>query len=65
MLHTEAKQLGVDIRVNSDVKTVRFDEASVILTTGEIIKGDVVIGFDGKSPFLRTSMWFPVQASNY
>lgn len=39
------------IRVNSMVTDIDFDKPSVVLSNGEVLAADVVIGADGSSPF--------------
>lgn len=42
-----AEALGVTFRLGATVKDIDLDTASVLLKSGEIVKGDVVIGADG------------------
>lgn len=47
MLVEEAKRLGVTIQLDSEVQAVDFDQTCVILSSGETIHADVIIGADG------------------
>ena len=46
-LINEARRLGARIRLDCDVVTVNCDEPYVVLSTGEKIVADVIIGADG------------------
>jgi salicylate hydroxylase len=50
ILFDEAKLLGADIRFGATVEDIFFDGPEVLLTGGERISGDVVIGADGLDP---------------
>ena len=47
ILTEEAFRLRVNLRLGCDAQSVDFESPSVTLNTGEIIKGDVVVGADG------------------
>lgn len=44
----KAKSLGVDIRLNNNVESIDFEGTKVILSGGESLSGDVIVGADGK-----------------
>jgi len=48
VLVQEASRLGVDLRLNADVKDVRFEDTKVYLRNGEEVSGDVIVAADGK-----------------
>ena len=45
----EAKRLGVEIRLDCNVESLDFDRTEVVVTGGERLKADVIIGADGSS----------------
>ncbi|KAJ9608062.1 hypothetical protein H2200_007050 [Cladophialophora chaetospira] len=47
ILLKEAQRLGAQIRLNADVTKLDFDRTEAILSDGDIIKGDVIVGADG------------------
>ncbi|KAH0830981.1 3-hydroxybenzoate 6-hydroxylase 1 [Fonsecaea pedrosoi] len=47
ILLEEAKKLGTEIRLDANVTGLDFDRTEATLATGEVIKGDVIIGADG------------------
>jgi salicylate hydroxylase len=44
-----AIEVGVEMRFGTEVVGVDFERSSVMLASGEVVEGDVVIGADGKS----------------
>lgn len=57
VLADEARRLGVVMRLGCDVVDVDSSEESpsVTLADGEVVRGDVIIGADGKAQFLNAS----------
>ncbi|OAL27289.1 hypothetical protein AYO22_03564 [Fonsecaea multimorphosa] len=47
ILLEEAKRLGAEVKLNTNVTGLEFDRTEVTLLDGEVIKGDVIIGADG------------------
>ena len=47
ILLEEAARLGVEIKLNADVAKLDFEKTEVILSDGEVIQGDVIVGADG------------------
>ncbi|KAJ5776552.1 uncharacterized protein N7511_001563 [Penicillium nucicola] len=47
---------NVELRVNSPVSEVSFDPASVTLSNGTVIRGDIVIGADGIKSTIRAHL---------
>jgi salicylate hydroxylase len=47
VLLEEAEQLGVDLRLGADVRDVVSEGTAVVLKSGEVVSGDVIIGADG------------------
>ncbi|KIW96508.1 uncharacterized protein Z519_03577 [Cladophialophora bantiana CBS 173.52] len=47
ILLDEATRLGAEIRLDANVTAIAFDRTEVILSSGEAIVGDVIIGADG------------------
>ncbi|OQU96439.1 FAD binding domain-containing protein [Cladophialophora immunda] len=43
----EAKRLGAEVKLDANVTDLNFDRTEVILSDGEVIKADVIIGADG------------------
>ncbi|KAF2759669.1 FAD/NAD(P)-binding domain-containing protein, partial [Pseudovirgaria hyperparasitica] len=54
ILHDIATELGCDLRLNQHIVSVNEDEPSVTTSTGELIKGDLIIATDGMKSHLRT-----------
>jgi salicylate hydroxylase len=48
ILLEEAQRLGAEIKLNSDVVKLNFDRTEVILSDGQVLKGDVIVGADGR-----------------
>lgn len=48
MLLDEARRLGAGIRFDCDVSTVDFESPFVVLSDGERVHADVIVGADGK-----------------
>jgi salicylate hydroxylase len=48
MLYDAAIQSGVEVKLSSRIKSIEEDAPAVILSTGERIEGDIIIGADGK-----------------
>lgn len=56
LLYDAAIELGVQVYLSSRIKSLDENVPSVTLTTGQAIKGDIIIGADGQFPFFsRTS----------
>lgn len=51
-----AKELGVEIELNSRVELVDLENESVKLTNGKVFSGDVVVGYDGIKSVLRSAI---------
>lgn len=51
VLVNEAKRLGVKIRLGSNVETVKFEQSTILLSGGEVVAGDVIVGADGMLQF--------------
>jgi salicylate hydroxylase len=49
VLYEEAKRIGVEVRLKTEVSDVDFDTSTVRLKSGEIVTGDAIIGADGMS----------------
>jgi 2-polyprenyl-6-methoxyphenol hydroxylase-like FAD-dependent oxidoreductase len=51
VLYEEARRLGVEVKCNCEVREISFDvnDPWVQSTSGDIYRGDVVIGCDGKN----------------
>lgn len=47
---------NVELKLNSAVKGVDFDQASVALNSGETVEGDVVLGADGIKSVIRPQL---------
>jgi salicylate hydroxylase len=50
ILLEEAQRLGVAIKLDAEVVNLNFERTEVVLSGGEVIKGDVIVGADGKIP---------------
>jgi hypothetical protein len=48
ILLEEAQRLGAVIRLNADVAKLDFERTQAILSGGEVISGDVIVGADGR-----------------
>ena len=48
LLYTEAIKAGVEVRFGSRIGHIDEAAPSVKLTTGESIRGDLIVGADGK-----------------
>ncbi|KAJ8070662.1 hypothetical protein OCU04_001033 [Sclerotinia nivalis] len=53
VLVSEARMLGVEIKLGSTVSKIDFEKPSIILTTGETFEGDIVVGADGERSICR------------
>lgn len=53
LLYDTALAVGANIRLGSRVRTVNPDAQTVTLVTGEVLKGDVIVGCDGPSGVTR------------
>jgi salicylate hydroxylase len=53
ILFEQAKELGAEVRVASEVTAVDFSVPSVTLANGETFRGDMVLGADGQRSFLQ------------
>lgn len=53
MLFRIARDAGVDVRLGCNVKSVNPHTPSVTLSSGEVIRGDMVVGADGSQSFVR------------
>lgn len=51
-LHARALELGVEVRLDSLVVAYRPDDAAVELSTGEVVRGDLIVAADGMFHFL-------------
>lgn len=49
LLYDAAIELGVQVRLSSRIKSLEEGTACVTLTTGETVRGDIIIGADGSS----------------
>ncbi|KAK1674055.1 hypothetical protein BDP55DRAFT_584798 [Colletotrichum godetiae] len=47
VLWNAAKEAGVELRLGAEAAEIDFEVPSVHLATGEIVKGDVIVGADG------------------
>ncbi|KAJ0299184.1 hypothetical protein COL516b_009437 [Colletotrichum fioriniae] len=47
VLWSAAKEAGVELRLGAEVVAIDFENSSVRLVTGEIVRGEVVVGADG------------------
>ncbi|KAK1703419.1 uncharacterized protein BDZ83DRAFT_686415 [Colletotrichum acutatum] len=47
VLWSAAKEAGVELRLGAEAVAIDFEDSSVRLVTGEIVRGDVVVGADG------------------
>ena len=47
ILLSEARRLGAQIRLDANVTDISLEETKVMLSGGEIIGGDVIVGADG------------------
>ncbi|KAK7982182.1 hypothetical protein PG988_004420 [Apiospora saccharicola] len=56
ILVQEAQELGVTIRLGSNVHAVDFDLGSLTLGSGEVIAGDIIVGADGLWSSLRNAI---------
>jgi salicylate hydroxylase len=48
ILLEEARRLGATLRLNADVAKLDFEQTSVVLADGEVIKAEVIVGADGE-----------------
>jgi salicylate hydroxylase len=55
-LHKRACELGADVRVNSKVVDVEFEQATLTLESGETCTGDLVVGADGLNSMCRQKL---------
>ena len=55
LLHDAAKEAGVELRWNSEVVKVCSSDMSVTLKDGEVIRGDVIVGADGRESTVRST----------
>ncbi|KAK0218348.1 hypothetical protein EDD85DRAFT_961622 [Armillaria nabsnona] len=53
LLYDTAVAVGANIRLGARVKTVNPDAQTVTLSTGEVLKADVIVGCDGPSGITR------------
>jgi 2-polyprenyl-6-methoxyphenol hydroxylase-like FAD-dependent oxidoreductase len=53
MLLRLARNANVEIRFGCDVKSVDAYTPSVTLASGEVIRGDMVVGADGDQSYIR------------
>ena len=53
MLFRLALKAGVDVRLGCNVKSVDAYTPSVTLDSGEVVRGDMVVGADGDQSFVR------------
>ncbi|KAK0116576.1 hypothetical protein ONS96_012433 [Cadophora gregata f. sp. sojae] len=56
LLYDAAIELGVQVRLSSRVKSLDENVPSVRLTTGDVIKGDIIIGADGIKSTVRSTI---------
>ncbi|KAK8100004.1 hypothetical protein PG999_010378 [Apiospora kogelbergensis] len=56
ILVQEAEDLGVIIRLGSNVQAIDFDLPSLSLASGEVVTGDVIVGADGLWSSLRNAI---------
>ena len=49
ILLEEAERLGAIIKLNADVAKLDFERTETVLSDGEVICGDVIVGADGKT----------------
>ncbi len=55
-LVSEARSLGVEIKLGSNVASIDFFKPSINLSTGETFQGDVVLGADGETSVCREAL---------
>lgn len=51
VLYEEARRLGTQVRLSSAVTSANFNDTEVVLSTGEVLRADVVVVADGLYPF--------------
>lgn len=56
MLLETALELGAKVRTNARVSSVDAEAHTVTLSTGEVLKGDIVIGADGAKGVCRAEV---------
>ncbi|KAJ5630445.1 salicylate hydroxylase [Penicillium longicatenatum] len=56
ILHRHAVQAGAKIRLDATISKYDFDNGSVELKDGEILKADLVVGADGINSFARSQL---------
>jgi salicylate hydroxylase len=62
-LRTTARSTGAEIRFDANVKSIDPDNRKVILSSGEVVYADVIVGADGVWGSARSHM-LPVQDKN-
>ncbi|KAI7910020.1 hypothetical protein ACKVWC_010485 [Pyricularia oryzae] len=55
-LHARALELGVEVRLDSLVVAYRPDDAAVELSTGEVVRGDLIVAADGVKSIARNTL---------
>jgi salicylate hydroxylase len=63
-LYERAEELGADIRVNSKVVDLNFEQATVFLQDGSGLQGDLVVGADGLNSICRKKL-VPTEEPEY
>ncbi|QSZ32049.1 hypothetical protein DSL72_001618 [Monilinia vaccinii-corymbosi] len=56
VLVSEAKNLGVDIKLGANVSKINFENPSITLSTGEVFSGHMVLGADGERSMCRGAL---------
>lgn len=56
VLVEEARRLGAELRLNSEVTSVTCSPATVTLLSGEILPADLIVGGDGLHSAARTAV---------
>lgn len=56
LFHDTAVSYGAEIRVNSEVVSLHPDDRCVKLASGEVIRGDVIVGADGPNGLARKNI---------
>ncbi|UQC76353.1 uncharacterized protein CLUP02_17866 [Colletotrichum lupini] len=54
VLWSAAKEAGAELRLGTEAVAIDFKDSSVRLGTGEIVRGDVVVGADGQSAHISS-----------
>lgn len=62
VLYDAAVERGVTVRFDCRVDSLNEDEPSVTIKGGEVVKGDIILGADGMSPFTWVKPLFDAQA---